>query len=299
MAAPETNPLYQFTIERLIPLHIGPFDVSFTNSAAYMVAAVLIVTAFILLTTRQARLVPDRWQSVTELSYEFIANMIEENAGHGGERYFPFIFSLFMFILLGNLLGMIPYTFTYTSHIIITFALAAIVFIGVTLIGIARHGLRFLTLFAPEGVPLWLMPILVPIEVISYFIRPFTLSIRLFANMVAGHTTLAIFSASCRSPSPSRWSCWSCWWPCCRPMSSPSSPVSTCTTRSTFTEADFDRMESASSSLVIPAQERVNLSVALDQQRCVLRQAQDEEHRVCHLWQGPRRKSPLLSLAKG
>ena len=194
MAAAATNPLYQFTIERLIPLHIGPFDVSFTNSAAYMVAAVLIVTAFILLTTRQARLVPDRWQSVTELSYEFIANMIEENAGHGSERYFPFIFSLFMFILLGNLLGMIPYTFTYTSHIIITFALAAIVFIGVTLIGIARHGLRFLTLFAPEGVPLWLMPILVPIEVISYFIRPFTLSIRLFANMVAGHTTLAIFA---------------------------------------------------------------------------------------------------------
>ncbi len=194
MAAPETNPLHQFTIERLIPLHIGPFDVSFTNSAAYMVAAVLIVTAFILLTTRQARLVPDRWQSVTELSYEFIANMIEENAGHGGERYFPFIFSLFMFILLGNLLGMIPYTFTYTSHIIVTFALAAIVFIGVTLIGIARHGLRFLTLFVPAGVPLWLMPILVPIEVISYFIRPFTLSIRLFANMVAGHTTLAIFA---------------------------------------------------------------------------------------------------------
>src|SRR5260370_1532685 len=129
VAAPERNPRTQVTIERLIPLHIGPFDVPFTNSAAYMVAAVLIVTAFILLTTRQARLVPDRWQSVTELSYEFIANMIEENAGHGGERYFPFLFSLFMFILLGNLLGMIPYTFTHTHPIIITSALAPLVFI--------------------------------------------------------------------------------------------------------------------------------------------------------------------------
>ncbi|HKW52309.1 MAG TPA: F0F1 ATP synthase subunit A [Stellaceae bacterium] len=194
MAAAESNPLHQFTIERLVPLHLGSLDLSFTNSAAYMVAAVIIVTLFIVLTTRGARLVPGRWQSVTEISYEFIANMIEENAGHGGERYFPFIFSLFMFILLGNLLGMIPYTFTYTSHIIVTFALAAIVFIGVTVIGIVRHGFHFLSLFAPSGVPLWLMPILVPIEVISYFIRPFTLSIRLFANMVAGHTTLAIFA---------------------------------------------------------------------------------------------------------
>lgn len=194
MAAAESNPLHQFTIERLVPLHLGSLDLSFTNSAAYMLAAVIIVTGFILLTTRRARLVPGRWQSVTEISYEFIANMIAQNAGHGGERYFPFIFTLFMFILLGNLLGMIPYTFTYTSHIIVTFALAAIVFIGVTIIGIVRHGFRFLTLFVPQGVPWWLLPILVPIEVISYFIRPFTLAIRLFANMVAGHTTLAIFA---------------------------------------------------------------------------------------------------------
>ena len=141
MAAAETNPLHQFAIERIIPLHIGRFDVSFTNSAAYMVAAVLLVTAFILLTTRHARLVPGRWQSVTELSYEFIANMIEENAGHGSERYFPFIFSLFMFILFCNLIGMIPFTFTVTSHIIVTFAMALVVFIGVTIIGFARHGL--------------------------------------------------------------------------------------------------------------------------------------------------------------
>jgi F-type H+-transporting ATPase subunit a len=148
----------------------------------------------VLLTTRNARLVPSRWQSVTELFYETIAKMIDEYVGHGGERYFPFVFTLFMFILFGNFLGMIPYSFTFTSHIIVTFAMAAVVFVGVTIIGIARHGLHFLSLFAPAGVPLWLLPLLVPIEMISYFIRPFTLSIRLFANMVAGHAMLAIFA---------------------------------------------------------------------------------------------------------
>jgi F-type H+-transporting ATPase subunit a len=194
VAAAEANPLHQFTIERLVPLHIDGIDASFTNSALFMVVAVILITALLVLTTRKAQLVPSRWQSVTELSYEFIANMIEENVGHGGQKYFPFIFSLFMFILLGNLLGMIPYSFTFTSHIIVTFALAAIVFIGVTIIGISRHGFHFLSLFVPHGVPAWLLPLLVPIELISYFIRPFTLSIRLFANMVAGHTTLAIFA---------------------------------------------------------------------------------------------------------
>ena len=193
MAAPESNPLHQFTIERIVPLHIGKLDVSFTNSALFMVLAVLLITALVLLTTRNARLVPSRWQSVTELFYETIAKMIDEYVGHGGERYFPFVFTLFMFILFGNFLGMIPYSFTFTSHIIVTFAMAAVVFVGVTIIGIARHGLHFLSLFAPAGVPLWLLPLLVPIEMISYFIRPFTLSIRLFANMLAGHTMLAIF----------------------------------------------------------------------------------------------------------
>jgi F-type H+-transporting ATPase subunit a len=194
VAAPESNPLHQFTIERIVPLHIGKLDVSFTNSALFMVLAVLLITALVLLTTRNARLVPSRWQSVTELFYETIAKMIDEYVGHGGERYFPFVFTLFMFILFGNFLGMIPYSFTFTSHIIVTFAMAAVVFVGVTVIGIARHGLHFLSLFVPEGVPLWLLPLLVPIEMISYFIRPFTLSIRLFANMVAGHAMLAIFA---------------------------------------------------------------------------------------------------------
>ena len=188
------NPLHQFTIERLIPIHVGGVDASFTNSALMMALAVILITAFVLLTTRSAGLVPGRWQSVTEMLYEFIAKTVDDNAGDGARPYLPFVFSLFMFILFGNLLGMIPYSFTFTSHIIVTFALAALVFIGVTIIGIARHGFHFLSLFVPHGVPKVLLLLLVPIEVLSYFIRPFTLSIRLFANMMAGHTIRAIFA---------------------------------------------------------------------------------------------------------
>jgi len=192
--ATESNPLHQFSIERLIPIHIGGVDASFTNSAAFMTAAVVLASGFVLLSTWRAQLVPGRWQSMAELTYEFIARMIDQNVGREGRRYVPFVFTLFMFILLGNLLGMIPYSFTFTSHIIVTFALAALVFVGVTLIGIFRHGLHFLSLFAPRGVPIILLLLLVPIEVLSYFIRPFTLSIRLFANMMAGHTMLVIFA---------------------------------------------------------------------------------------------------------
>ena len=189
----EIKPLEQFTIERLIPLHIGGLDVSYTNSALVMTIAVVLVTALVLLATRRAALVPGRWQSVAEMSYEFVADMVETNAGHGGMQYFPFVFTLFMFVLLGNSLGLIPYSFTFTSHIIVTFALAITIFIGVTIIGIARHGWHFLSLFAPSGVPAVLLVLLIPIELLSYCIRPFTLSIRLFANMLAGHTMLAIF----------------------------------------------------------------------------------------------------------
>jgi F-type H+-transporting ATPase subunit a len=189
----EIRPLEQFTIERLIPIHIGRLDVSYTNSALLMTVAVVLITALMLLAPRSRALVPGRWQSVAEMLYEFVADMVDTNAGHGARDFFPFIFTLFLFILFANLLGLIPYSFTITSHIIITFALAAIVFIGVTIIGIVRHGFHFLRLFVPEGVPLPLLVILVPIELLSYFIRPFTLSIRLFANMLAGHTMLAIF----------------------------------------------------------------------------------------------------------
>jgi F-type H+-transporting ATPase subunit a len=193
--AAENSPLHQFTIETLVPIHIGGVDASFTNASLLMCLAVLASTAFVVLGMSGAKLVPGRWQSMAELAYEFVANMVEENVGHEGKPYFPFLFSLFMFVLLGNLLGMIPFSFTFTSHIIVTFALAAVVFVGVTLIGIFKHGIKFLTLFAPHGVPTPLLILLVPIEVLSYFIRPFTLSIRLFANMMAGHTMLYMFAS--------------------------------------------------------------------------------------------------------
>jgi F-type H+-transporting ATPase subunit a len=189
----ELKPLEQFTIERLVPLHLGKLDISFTNSALLMTIAVVGITALTVLSTRRAALVPGRWQSLAELSYEFVADMVDTNAGHGARAFFPFVFTLFMFILFANFLGLIPYSFTITSHIIVTFGLAAVVFIGVTIVGVVKHGTHFLRLFVPEGVPAVLLLLLVPIELLSYCIRPFTLSIRLFANMLAGHTMLAIF----------------------------------------------------------------------------------------------------------
>ena len=189
----ELHPLEQFTIQPLIPLHIGGLDVSYTNSALFMTIAVILITSLLVLGMRRGALVPGRLQSIAEISYEFVADMVETNAGHGAEPYFPFVFTLFMFVLFSNFLGLIPYSFTVTSQIIVTFALAAIVFIGVTIIGFIKHGAHFLRLFVPEGVPIVLLLLLVPIELLSYFIRPFTLSIRLFANMLAGHTMLAIF----------------------------------------------------------------------------------------------------------
>src|SRR5437588_10262824 len=176
-----------------MPIHIGGLDVSYTNAALLMTVAVALITALLVLGTRNRALVPGRWQSIAEMSYEFVADMVETNVGHGGREFFPFVFTLFMFILFANFLGMIPYSYTVTSQIVVTFALAAVVFIGVTIIGIVRHGFRFLRLFVPQGVPAALLLLLVPIELLSYFIRPFTLAIRLFANMLAGHTMLAIF----------------------------------------------------------------------------------------------------------
>jgi F-type H+-transporting ATPase subunit a len=190
----EIKPLHQFEIHRLVPIHIGGIDVSYTNSALLMTIVVVLVTALLVLGTRKRALVPGRWQSLAEMSYEFVADMIDTNVGHGGREFFPFVFTLFMFILFANFLGMIPYSYTVTSQIVVTFALAAVVFIGVTIIGIVRHGFRFLRLFVPQGVPAVLLLLLVPIELLSYFIRPFTLAIRLFANMLAGHTMLAIFA---------------------------------------------------------------------------------------------------------
>jgi len=187
------GPLEQFVIHRLVSAEVGGLDVSFTNSAAFMVAAVAVVTAFLTISMQGRAMVPGRWQSLAELAYEFIANMLRENVGSEGRRYFPFVFSLFMFILMGNMLGLLPYSFTFTSHIVVTFAMAIFVFLGVTLIGLMRHKLRFFSFFVPKGVPFALIPLLVPIELISYLARPVSLSLRLFANMMAGHTLLKVF----------------------------------------------------------------------------------------------------------
>lgn len=188
------NPLHQFEIHVVAPLHIGGLDLSLTNSAVFMLVTVIAVTAFLTIGMRGRRLVPGRWQSMAELSYEFIAGMVRDNVGNEGRRYFPFIFSLFMFILFGNLIGLLPYSFTFTSHIIVTFAMAIFVFLGVTVIGIVRHRLNFFSYFLPKGVPIIMAPLLIPIEVMSYLSRPVSLSIRLFANMMAGHTMMKVFA---------------------------------------------------------------------------------------------------------
>lgn len=166
------GPIEQFEIKPLVPFEIGGLDLSFTNSSAYMVATVVLASAFLLLATGRRGLVPGRWQSGAEMIYEFVATTLRANAGEQGMRFFPLVFSLFLFILVANLVGMFPYAFTVTSHLIVTFALAMLVFATVTLYGLARHGAGFLKLFVPEGVPLILTPIIVPIEVISYVSRP-------------------------------------------------------------------------------------------------------------------------------
>lgn len=194
MEAEEHNPLAQFVIKPLLSLRIGNLDVSYTNSALFMTIALVLASSFLLLATRRGALVPGRWQSLAEISYEFVANMIRDNVGQEGRKYFPFIFTLFMFVLFGNLLGLVPYSFTFTSHIIVTFTLAAVVFIGVTIIGFKKHGLHFLSFLMPAGVPMFMAPLIIPIEILSYFTRPVSLSLRLFANMTAGHTMLKVFA---------------------------------------------------------------------------------------------------------
>ncbi len=187
------SPLEQFTIKPLAPIEIGGYDVSFTNSSLFMVLTIILATVFLAGGMRRRAMVPGRWQSMAELSYEFIANMVRDNVGSEGRRFFPFVFTLFMFILFGNMLGMLPYGFTFTSHIIVTFTLAIVVFVGVTVLGFVKHGIGFLKFFAPSGVPIFIMPLLIPIEIISYLSRPISLSVRLFANMLAGHTLLKVF----------------------------------------------------------------------------------------------------------
>ena len=194
MAAEGHSPLAQFEIKTLIPLQLGEFDVSYTNSALFMSLTLILVTLFLILGIRRRALVPGRWQSMAEMSYEFVANLLRDTVGNEGRKYFPFVFSLFMFILFGNMLGMIPYSFTFTSHVIVTFAMALTVFIGVTILGFVKHGIHFFSFFVPPGVSVILWPLMIPIEVISYLSRPISLAVRLFANLTAGHTMLKVFA---------------------------------------------------------------------------------------------------------
>ncbi|MBU6234910.1 MAG: F0F1 ATP synthase subunit A [Alphaproteobacteria bacterium] len=193
------DPIHQFVIQDLVPLHIGGVDLSFTNSALWMVIAAGLSSVVLTMAMSRASIVPNRLQVVAESAYSFVANMVRDNAGTEGMRFFPLIFTLFIVVLMGNALGMIPYSFTYTSHLAVTGALALFIFIFVTIVGFIRHGLHFLSLFSPEGVPLVLKFFVIPLEIISYLTRPVTLSVRLFANMMAGHLLLKVFAGFCVS----------------------------------------------------------------------------------------------------
>ena len=175
-------------------MSLGGIDVSFTNASAWMVGVIVVLSFFLVRGMSQKALVPGRWQLMVEMSYEFIANMVKGNIGREGKAYFPFIFTLFMFILGLNLAGMLPYGYTVTSHIIVTFAMAIVVLTGVTMLGFIKNGAGFLKLFAPSGTPALLLLLIIPIEILSYCIRPISLSVRLFANMLAGHIMMKIFA---------------------------------------------------------------------------------------------------------
>ncbi len=188
------------TIDALRQFELTPFlgffgqSIGFSQSNAFMLLALGLITLFVMAAAARGAMIPGRLQSLGEASYEFIQGMVTEQIGSEGKKYFPFVFAIFMFVLFGNLLGMLPYSFTFTSHIAVTLTLALIVFVTVTVIALMRHGMHFFSYFFPEGAPVWLAPIIIPVEVISYFSRVVSLSVRLFANMVAGHVMLKVFA---------------------------------------------------------------------------------------------------------
>ena len=188
------SPLEQFEITPFVHFEVGSVDLAFTNSSLAMVITIAIITLFLTLSVNTRSIIPSRVQLISELSYGFIAQLLKDTVGEQGRKYFPFVFTIFMFVLIGNMVGMLPYSFTFTSHIIVTFALAAIVFIGVTILGFAKHGMHFFSFFVIPGLPWYMLPLLIPIEVISYLSRPISLSVRLFANMLAGHTLIKVFA---------------------------------------------------------------------------------------------------------
>jgi F-type H+-transporting ATPase subunit a len=188
------DPIHQFEIKRWFEIDLFGYDATFTNSSLFMVLAVVLSAGFLIYAMAGRALIPSRIQSVAEIIFEFVANMLRQATGEHGMKFFPLVFTLFVFIFTVNMLGMIPYAFTATSHLIIAVALAAIVFITVLVVGFAKNGVGFLKLFVPSGVPIYMMPIVVPIEVISFLSRPVSHSMRLFANMLAGHIALKVFA---------------------------------------------------------------------------------------------------------
>ena len=189
-----SNPMQQFTVYKIGPeIKLAGVDLSFTNASLFMVISASIILLFLFLGSRDKRIIPGKLQLITEIFYTFVAKMISDTAGSKAKPYFPFIFSLFMFVLFCNMVGMLPYSFTVTSHIIVTLIMALFIFIAVTIIGFFRHGFKYLSIFVPSGVPAVLLPLITIIEIISYLSRPVSLSVRLFANMMAGHTMLKVF----------------------------------------------------------------------------------------------------------
>ena len=189
-----TNPMQQFEVYKIGPdINLGGINLSFTNASLFMTISSAVILLFLFFGTKKKTLVPSKIQLIAEGSYTFVAKMINDTAGSNAKSFFPFIFTLFMFVLSANMVGMLPYSFTVTSHIIVTFVLASIIFIGVTVLGFVKHGFKYLELFVPKGVPIVLLPLIVIIEIISYLSRPISLSVRLFANMMAGHTMLKVF----------------------------------------------------------------------------------------------------------
>ena len=189
-----SNPMQQFTVKRIGPeINIAGVDLSFTNASLFMVISATVIILFLFLGSKEKKIIPNKLQFIAEMSYTFVAKMISDTAGSKARPYFPFIFSLFMFVLFCNMVGMLPYSFTVTSHIIVTLIMALFIFIAVTIIGFLKHGFKYLSIFVPSGVPAVLLPLITIIEIISYLSRPVSLSVRLFANMMAGHTMLKVF----------------------------------------------------------------------------------------------------------
>ena len=189
-----SNPMQQFTVHKIGPeIKIAGIDLSFTNASLFMVISASIILLFLFFGSKEKRIVPNKIQLIAEIFYTFVAKMISDTAGTKAKPYFPFIFSLFMFVLFRNMVGMLPYSFTVTSHIIVTLVMALFIFVAVTIIGFIKHGFKYLSIFVPSGVPAVLLPLITIIEIISYLSRPVSLSVRLFANMMAGHTMLKVF----------------------------------------------------------------------------------------------------------